>query len=453
MLQPTQSHSLESPVNQFPAWLEQVFPYETNLEKYHLVFYVTKETEKTPSFKEAEVERQPVLVEQAKGKFQKQAEGQKEKEVCPNKTKKVERGKELLYREIERIRNRLLNVLKPEKKVSTWETKKKLFKILGFPPFLEMTPEEISQDYELLFHTISGQRMIKVLTRGSLDSKSAQIKKYGYAERKTPSDSVSKDLSISFCRGGTYWGEGPEGRNVAFALWAKEVFPYILFNETDYDVGEIRIFNPEFDPKNPETSEGATVDLAEKNFVILVGGKGREWFLEEIRRNWESLAMKERYKDVDEFITRHIVELPSLYEGKIKDWLRTNREQILNTFEGVQEGIEEGWWDSFETWCSMREEDKFEIHGSETIFGSEIIWSSRNREDPRGAIWNASERLLSLRLLEQAFNERFPKTKKPPLVKIEQTEKKFGFPFETPLRRAVLVTESALPKRDFANEN
>lgn len=454
----------------------------------------TKETEETPSAKEAKAKRSPVPVEEKRRELRNKAEGLREKtrgahaELLTNvtqeadhareegadspelrqeekkvrsklegglrgaeteteaflhrleaptiilaETEETEEGvKELLYRDIEKKRGSLLEIGLSREEGWWLKAKDEFIRVCGFPPFVEMTPEEISQDDELLFHSMPGETALKVLSRGNLDSKMVQREKYGYAEKYTQFSSFSKDSGISFCRGGSYWQGGLRG--VAFAFRAKELLPNTLFDEKSHDPGEVRIYDSELDPKNPEVSKGATVDLTEKNFVILVGKRGHEWFLEEIRRNWESLPIKDRYENADEFIAKHIVELPELYKGKIRDYLETNKEQILESFPDLRDVLHERGA-PFEQWAYEREEDNFEVGGVSTIFSPYFFTEFTER--PYSWSWNIAGHLLSLRLLEQEFNKRFPEAEKPPLVKIEKTEKKFGFPGETPLRQVV----------------
>jgi len=368
------------------------------------------------------------------------------KEQVISRPPKPEEKTNRLYNEIEERRQRLVETIPTSKNGD-------IDRALGFPPFIEMTPEEISEDDELLFHSAPAETAIRLLTKVSIDSKIAQGKRYGVIERKTPGDSESKDPSISFCRGGTYGGWGSEGMGtgITFCFRAREILPDTLFNETDYDPGEIRIFNSDFEPQQPETSRGFSVNLAEIDFIILVGMPELKalkagipiesgWFSEKIRENWDNFSeeIRGRYKDADEFIEKHVVEQPMLYEGKIRDWLMVNKQQITDSFEGLQREIAESNSGSFERWASKRERECFRSGG----LASDIrhVIKDYDRENPHGISWNFAEQLLALKMLKQEFNRRFPHKEPRSFVKVEATDKKFGFPRETPLRRASLIT-------------
>lgn len=374
------------------------------------------------------------------------------REQVTSRPPKPEEKTTKLFQEIEERRQRIVEVI-PTTKNTGKNGESDLDRALGFPPFIEMTPEEISEDDELLFHSTPEKRAIELLARGSIDSKIAQKQKYGVIARKTPGDSESKDPSISFCRGGTYssgWGSEGMGTGITFAFRAREILPGTLFNETDYDPGEIRIFNSDFEPKQPETTEGSSVSFAENDFIILVG-KPEEaaskvgipiesgWFSERIRENWHNFpeAIKSRYKDSDEFIEKHVVEQPKLYERRITNWLEENRPKIMDSFEGVRRDIDESCGGSYEWWAFGREKRYLRTGG----LGSYIrhVINDYDRENPQGIAWNFAEQLLALRMLEQEFNRRFPPKAPRSLVKVEETDKKFGFRGETPLRKAIRI--------------
>lgn len=340
----------------------------------------------------------------------------------------AERSDDSLCQEIEERCTRLERE-KPEEDAE-------LFRMLGYPRFTEMTPEEISEDEELLFHSTPRQYAIEILTRGSIDSTIAQERKYGEARIASAAmpGYLPKEATVSFSRGGLHVTRGPEG--IVFAFRARDILPGTLFEE-GFHPESVTIFEPGLDPERSETAKGAEVSLANKDFIILVREEGGGKFIEEVRKNWNSFSLKDKYRNVDEFIEKHVVEQPTLYERKIQGWFIANKQQIMDSFEGLQREIVENDSGSFERWASKRERECFRSGGLTSDIRHVI--NDYDRDNPQGISWNFSEQLLALRMLEQEFNRRFPPKEPRPLVKVEETDKKFGFRGETPLRRAIRI--------------
>ncbi|OGG00542.1 hypothetical protein A2Y99_04235 [Candidatus Gottesmanbacteria bacterium RBG_13_37_7] len=296
---------------------------------------------------------------------------------------------------------------------------------LGFKPFTDMRPEELVSSPELLFHSIPRQDAIKSLTRGALDSRIAQIVKYGVESNYTGGDSsISKIYGISLARGGAYWGDA-EGGNIAFAVRARDALTDRLFNEGDYDGGEVRIFNPGLIPSNPEESMAACLDLTSTDLIILVGGKGEnpKQMIDDIEVHWKEFPaqLKAKYASASAFISRHVVYLPEFSDSIYNFW-KQNQAAVERCFGKYAQ--------PFERWARTRANDRVTINGLSSLlsFGglSEFI---RSRGLQREAwSWNIAERLYMLGLIQQEFHGRFPVSTAVTPIKIEPTDLHFAVP-------------------------